>query len=127
MTRALILLCALASPTLAEPFDESALLAAAQKEPALTVIDSTGKVREQVAGFAAKYGLQANGTKSEAPGTIRRIMAEAQAGNVQADVLGRFLAHGEDATAGGIDPPERAAQVNRLAGDHPHGCCALVD
>ena len=87
MTRALFLLCTLASPALAEPFDEAALLAAAQKEPALTVIDSTGKVREQASGFAAKYGLQVTGTKSEAPSTIRRIMAEAEAGNVQADVL----------------------------------------
>ncbi len=82
-----LLSTALAGPALAEPFDEAALLAAAKTEPALSVIDSTGKVREQAAGFAAKYGLEANGTKSEAPGTIRKVMSEAQAGNVQADVL----------------------------------------
>ena len=87
MIRLLLLSTVLASPAFAETFDEAALLAAAQAEPALTVIDSTGKVREQVAGFSAKYGLKANGTKSEAPGTIRMVMSEAQAGNVQADVL----------------------------------------
>lgn len=83
----LILSAAIAFPALAETFDEAALLAAAQSEPPLMVIDSTGKVREQTAGFTAKYGLKANGTKSEAPGTIRLVMGEAQAGNVQADVL----------------------------------------
>lgn len=83
----LLLTTFLASPALSESFDEAALLAAAQTEPPLMVIDSTGKVREQVAGFNAKYGLAANGTKSEAPGTIRMVMGEAQAGNVQADVL----------------------------------------
>jgi iron(III) transport system substrate-binding protein len=77
----------LVTPLTAETFDEAALLAAAKGEPPLMVIDSTGKVREQVAGFSAKYGLEANGTKSEAPGTIRMVMGEAQAGNVQADVL----------------------------------------
>lgn len=82
-----LLSTALAGPVLAESFDEAALLAAAKTEPALSVIDSTGKVREQTAGFAAKYGLEANGTKSEAPGAIRRVMSEAQADNVQADVL----------------------------------------
>lgn len=93
MTRHILLLTTaltlpmLAAQTHAETFDEAALLAAAQAEPPLMVIDSTGKVREQVAGFAAKYGLTANGTKSEAPGTIRMVMGEAQAGNVQADVL----------------------------------------
>lgn len=90
MPRFISLLCvtsALASPLCAETFDEAALLAAARTEPALLVIDSTGKVREQVAGFTEKYGLAANGTKSEAPSTIRRTMAEAEAGNVQADVL----------------------------------------
>ncbi len=88
MKRLSLLLCtALAVPAMAETFDEAALLAAAQNEPPLMVIDSTGKVREQTAGFSAKYGLVANGTKSEAPGTIRLVMGEAQAGNVQADVL----------------------------------------
>jgi iron(III) transport system substrate-binding protein len=88
MKRLSFLLCtALACPASAETFDEAALLAAAQNEPPLMVIDSTGKVREQTAGFTAKYGIVANGTKSEAPGTIRLVMGEAQAGNVQADVL----------------------------------------
>lgn len=82
-----VLTSLLAPPVLAQPFDESALLAAAQTEPPLMVIDSTGKIREQVAGFTARYGLSANGTKSEAPGTIRMVVGEAQAGNVQADVL----------------------------------------
>lgn len=77
----------LTSAALGETFDEAALLAAAKSEPPLMVIDSTGKVREQAKGFTAKYGLEANGTKSEAPGTIRMVMGEAQAGNVQADVL----------------------------------------
>jgi iron(III) transport system substrate-binding protein len=87
LTSFLLLSTALACPALAETFDEAALLAAAKGEPPLMVIDSTGKVREQVAGFKEKYGLEANGTKSEAPGTIRMVMGEAQADNVQADVL----------------------------------------
>lgn len=87
LTSLLLLTTVLVHPAFAQSFDEATLLAAALAEPPLMVIDSTGKVREQVEGFAAKYGLQARGTKSEAPGTIRLVMGEAQAGNVQVDVL----------------------------------------
>ncbi|MEL6683113.1 MAG: ABC transporter substrate-binding protein [Pseudomonadota bacterium] len=77
----------IAGPALAETFDQAALLEAAQSEPPLFVIDSTGKVREQAANFGAAYGLEINATKSKAPATIRMLVGEAQAGNVQADVV----------------------------------------
>ncbi|WP_108259657.1 ABC transporter substrate-binding protein [Mangrovicoccus ximenensis] len=87
LTTALMLTSALAAPVLAEGFDEAALLAAAKSEPALTVYDSTGKIREQADAFAAKYGLEATGTKSKAAATIKIVAGEAQARNVQADVV----------------------------------------
>lgn len=84
-TSVLALLCA--APAYAQEFDEAALLDAARSEPPLFVIDSTGKVREQAAAFGAQYGLEINAVKSKAPATIRMIAGEAQAGNVQADVV----------------------------------------
>ena len=85
--KSLIIALAVASPALAEDFDAAALLDAARSEPPLFVIDSTGKVREQAANFGEAYGLEINATKSKAPATIRMIVGEAQANNVQADVI----------------------------------------
>ncbi|NVO25295.1 ABC transporter substrate-binding protein [Donghicola sp. C2-DW-16] len=87
ISTALPLCMAFAAPALAEDFNEAALLEAAKAEPALTIYDSTGKIKEQADAFAAKYGLEAVGTKSKAAATIKIIAGEAQAGNVQADVV----------------------------------------
>lgn len=85
-------LAALAGPLLplpaaAETFDEAALLAAARSEAALTIYDSTGKIKEQADAFAARYGLGANGIKTKAAAAIKIVSGEAQAGNVQADIV----------------------------------------
>ncbi|WP_106745839.1 ABC transporter substrate-binding protein [Yoonia maritima] len=84
-----IILAALLSTTAlhAEEFNEATLLEAARTEAPLLVIDSTGKVRAQARAFGERYGLEINGTKSKAPATIRMVVGEAQAGNVQADVI----------------------------------------
>lgn len=76
-----------ALPALAEPFDEAALLAAAKTEPPLVIYDSTGKIAEQAEAFAAKYGLQATGTKSKVTQAIKIVTGEQQSGNVQAGVV----------------------------------------
>lgn len=77
----------LATPVLAEEFDLDALLEAAKSEPALTVYDSTGKIKKQAAAFAETFGLEAVGTKSKAAATIKIVTGEAQAQNVQSDVV----------------------------------------
>ncbi|MGH1354116.1 MAG: ABC transporter substrate-binding protein [Thalassovita sp.] len=84
---ALLLSTGFAAPLMAEDFNETALWEAAKSEPALSVFDSTGKIRKQAANFGKKYGLEIAGTKSKAPATIRMITGEAQANNVQADVI----------------------------------------
>ncbi|MTH61561.1 ABC transporter substrate-binding protein [Paracoccus litorisediminis] len=70
----------------AEEFDLNALIEAAKSEPPLTVYDSTGKITDMAEGFAAKYGLQATGTKTKATAQLETIIREVQAGNVQTDV-----------------------------------------
>jgi len=70
----------------AEDFDLDALIEAARAEPQLTVFDSTGKIKTMAEAFAAKYGLDAVGTKMKAPAQIEMFDREARAGNVQADV-----------------------------------------
>ncbi|UFS68503.1 ABC transporter substrate-binding protein (plasmid) [Paracoccus denitrificans] len=70
----------------AEDFNLDALIAAARSEPPLTVYDSTGKITEMADAFAAKYGLQATGTKTKATAQLETIIREVQSGNVQTDV-----------------------------------------
>ncbi len=86
---ALLVLCvsAITSPVYAESFDEQALIAAAKNEPPLHVYDSTGKIKEQAKKFAAKYGLEAVGTKSKVTQTINIVVNEQKAGNVHAGVV----------------------------------------
>jgi iron(III) transport system substrate-binding protein len=70
----------------AETFDLAALIAAAQKEPPITVLDSTGKITDMAKGFSAKYGVKATGQKAKVTGQIEMMIREAQAGKVQGDV-----------------------------------------
>lgn len=81
------LLLGTAGPALADAFNEQALLAQARTEPPLVVYDSTGKIKEQVANFARKYGLNASGIKSKVTQTIKIVTNEARAGNVRTDVI----------------------------------------
>ncbi len=83
---ALLACAAVSAPLAAEEFDIVTLLEAARSEPPLFVFDSTGKIRKQAKNFEDVYGLQVHATKSKAPATIRMLVGEAQAGNVQADV-----------------------------------------
>ena len=78
---------AAASPAGAQTFDIDALVAAAKKEPPLTVYSNTGKIVEQAEAFTKKYGVQATGTKANAAAQLEMVIREAQAKNVQADVL----------------------------------------
>ncbi len=81
------LLAGLAGAAAAEEFDLQALVAAAEAEPPLQVYSNTGKIVEQAEAFAAKYGVEATGTKANAAAQLEMVIREAQAGNVQGDVL----------------------------------------
>ncbi|WP_347265794.1 ABC transporter substrate-binding protein [Paracoccus sp. (in: a-proteobacteria)] len=105
----------------AEEFDLEALIAAAKTEPPLTVYDSTGKITDMAEAFAAKYGLQATGTKSKATAQLETIIREVQSGNVQADVslisdvpaaIGQLLPGG---FAQSWVPPDLAADIDPKA------------
>ncbi|WP_323013100.1 ABC transporter substrate-binding protein [Devosia sp.] len=71
---------------LAQDFDLEALIEAAKSEPPLTIYDSTGKIVDMAEGFAAKYGIEATGTKSKATAQMETIIREVRSGNVQTDV-----------------------------------------
>ncbi|KQZ16045.1 ABC transporter substrate-binding protein [Mesorhizobium sp. Root554] len=80
-------LAALSLPAHADTFDIDALIEAARKEPPVSVYSTTGKIVEQAKAFTAKYGVQATGTKANAAAQLEMVVREAQAKNVQADVL----------------------------------------
>ncbi|THF54432.1 ABC transporter substrate-binding protein [Mesorhizobium composti] len=81
------LLVALTAQASADDFDLNALVEAAKKEPPVSVYSTTGKIVEQAKAFTAKYGVQATGTKANAASQLEMVVREAQAKNVQADVL----------------------------------------
>ena len=86
---ALLSVAALAALTFAaqaETPEIEAMIAAAKAEPPLQIYDSTGKITEMADAFAAKYGLQAVGTKVKATAQVEMLLREARAGNVQGDV-----------------------------------------
>lgn len=70
----------------AEPFDLEALVAAARREPGITVYDSTGKITDMAKAFSAKYGVKAVGQKAKVTAQIEMMIREAEARNVQSDV-----------------------------------------
>ncbi|WP_438268471.1 ABC transporter substrate-binding protein [Mariluticola halotolerans] len=78
---------ATALPIQAADFDLDALIAAAKAEPPITVYDSTGKIVSIGENFTAKYGIQATGQKVSAKAQLEMIIREAQANNVQGDVV----------------------------------------
>jgi iron(III) transport system substrate-binding protein len=81
-------LVGLAVPAVAEEaFSLDALVEAAKKEPPISVYSSTGKIVEQAEAFTKKYGVQATGTKANAAAQLEMVIREAQAKNVQADVI----------------------------------------
>jgi iron(III) transport system substrate-binding protein len=67
--------------------DISALVAAAKKEPPLTVYDSTGKIRGTAAAFSKKYGIKATGVKVSSDDQVELILREAKSGSTNADVI----------------------------------------
>ncbi|HRO10173.1 ABC transporter substrate-binding protein [Amaricoccus sp.] len=81
------LLAAFGGMAVAEEFDLQALVAAAEAEPPLQVYSNTGKIVEQAEAFSKKYGIEATGTKANAAAQLEMVIREAQAGNVQGDVL----------------------------------------
>ncbi|AKR54445.1 ABC transporter substrate-binding protein [Devosia sp. H5989] len=76
-----------AAGALAEEFDLDALIAAAKSEAPINIYDSTGKIVEMADAFSAKYGVKATGIKVSANSQLEMIIREAQANNVQGDVV----------------------------------------
>lgn len=70
----------------AQSLDLKAMVEAAKKEPQLTIFDSTGKIKTMAKNFAAKYGIDAVGTKVPPEVNIEMMDREARAKNVQSDV-----------------------------------------
>ncbi len=127
MTKALIaglaVATALTGAAGAAEFDLDALIAAAKSEPPLQVYDSTGKITEMAEAFAAKYGLQATGTKTKATAQLETIIREVQSGNVQTDVsfisdvpaaIGQLVPRG---LAESWVPPDLAGDIDAAAKD----------
>jgi iron(III) transport system substrate-binding protein len=84
---AVLATCIAGAPVRAENFDLEALIEAARKERPINVYSTTGKIVEQAKAFAAKYGVQATGTKANAAAQLEMVIREGQAKNVQGDVI----------------------------------------
>ncbi|MGW2592520.1 ABC transporter substrate-binding protein [Streptomyces sp. NPDC001515] len=67
-------------------FDLDALVAAAKKEGAITVYDSSGDITKVAEAFTAKYGIKATGVKNKVGDTLEKMTREAQADNVTIDM-----------------------------------------
>ncbi|WP_375341896.1 ABC transporter substrate-binding protein [Sinorhizobium prairiense] len=76
-----------ATAVAADGFDLDRVIAAARSEKPITIYDSTGKIVEMAENFSAKYGLKAAGMKVSANSQLEMIIREAQADNVQGDVV----------------------------------------
>lgn len=73
--------------TVIEDIDLDELIAAAQAEGSLVVLDGTSKVEEQAALFAETYGIDVTGTKADAPEIVEIVTREAASGNITTDVV----------------------------------------
>ena len=71
----------------AQALSLDALIEAAKKEPPIKVSSTTGKIVQQAEAFTKKYGVKATGTKANAAAQLEMVIREAQAKNVQVDVL----------------------------------------
>lgn len=107
----------------AEEFSLEKLIEAAKTEPPLNIVDSTGKIVDMAEAFAAKYGLQATGTKAKASAQLETIILEVQSGNVQTDVsfiadvpaaMGQLLPEG---LAESWLPPDLADDIDPIGRD----------
>lgn len=76
-----------ATAVAADGFDLDRVIAAARNEKPITIYDSTGKIVEMAENFSAKYGVKATGMKVSANSQLEMIIREAQADNVQGDVV----------------------------------------
>ncbi|MBB5216611.1 ABC transporter substrate-binding protein [Parapusillimonas granuli] len=63
------------------------LIEAAKKEPPITVVDATGKIKVMAEKFSEKYGIKATGEKISASNQEEILVREAQARNVRRDVF----------------------------------------
>ncbi|WP_112248931.1 ABC transporter substrate-binding protein [Kribbella monticola] len=77
---------AVAGPVIDSDFDLAALTAAAKKEGAVTVYDSTGDIKKVADAFQTKYGIKTTGVKSDVGDTLEKMTREAQAKNVTIDL-----------------------------------------
>jgi len=87
LTAASLVVLGTAGNALAQDFDLDALVAAAKQEAPINIYDSTGKIVEMADAFSTKYGVKATGIKVSANSQLEMIIREAQANNVQGDVL----------------------------------------
>jgi iron(III) transport system substrate-binding protein len=92
-------------------FDLDALIAAARKEPGITVYDQSGTVVKLAENFAEKYGVRARGVKVEL-GAIEKVVREHESGNVVADVVVN-----EDLATYAIELLDQGVLVNWVPGD----------
>ncbi|MDY5153564.1 iron(III) transport system substrate-binding protein [Actinobaculum suis] len=76
-----------AASTVDTDFDLEELIAAAKKEGPITIYDNASAVEDMAEAFTAKYGIEATGVKVNAAEAFEMVTREAQAGNVQGDVV----------------------------------------
>ncbi|WP_405107070.1 ABC transporter substrate-binding protein [Micromonospora sp. NBC_01405] len=77
---------ALPSASVDASFDLDALVAAAKTEGSVLVYDSTGDIKKVAEAFTAKYGIKAEGVKSDTQKTAEKLVREKEAGNVAVDL-----------------------------------------
>lgn len=63
------------------------LIESAKNEPAITVVDATGKIVAMADAFTEKYGVKATGVKMNGQNQEQVILREAAANNVRTDVF----------------------------------------
>jgi iron(III) transport system substrate-binding protein len=67
-------------------FDLNKLIEEAKKEGSVLVYDSTGDIKAVAEAFTAKYGIKAEGVKSDTQKTAEKLIREKDAGNVTVDL-----------------------------------------
>lgn len=77
---------AIPSASVDTSFDLQALIEAAKKEGSVLVYDSTGDIKKVAEAFTTKYGIKAEGVKSDTQKTAEKLVREKDAGNVAVDL-----------------------------------------